>query len=257
MKTVNCKSLAAMFAALALLFAGGVDSARATVVAAAWHATAAAQDDEQPPAIELPASAATTDEFVPRGWRMETETDDALAGDLDGDRIADRVLRLVQDSPVESPDGTMRTRFRALVVLLGKPGGGFTRAAVSTRLLLCSTCAGVRGDPSSGGNIQVRVERGVIVVGQQSGSRWAYDHTLRFRHDRATNRFLLIGEDFDNHDTATGERTNDSTNYLTGVKLTRKFRYDKWRDDEALVSEKTTRVPRGRKSLEDVDYNNP
>lgn len=222
---------------------------------AAWHA--AAQDDEKPPDIELPATADTADKFVPRGWRMETETDDALAGDLNGDGLADRVLRLVQDLAVETSDAAPRTRFRALVVLLGKPGGGFARAAASTRLLLCSTCAGVRGDPAGGGNIQVRVERAVIVVEQQSGSRFSYNHTLRFRHDRAAGRFLLIGEDFDNHDTATGDRTHESTNYLTGIKLTREFRHDQRRDNEVLVSEKITRSPRRRKFLEDVDYDKP
>lgn len=231
--------------------------AAANANASAPRRAAGPQDEEKPPAIELPAGADTADKFVPRGWRMEAEADDALAGDLNGDGLADRVLRLVQDLPVEDADGTRRTRFRALAVLLGRQGGGFTRAAVSTRLLLCSTCAGVRGDPAGGGNIQVRVGRGVIVVEQQSGSRFAYNQTLRFRHDRETNRFVLIGEDFDNHDTATGDRTNESANYLTGVKLTRKFRYDQRRDAEVLVSEKTARVPRQRKFLEDVDYNSP
>lgn len=194
---------------------------------------------------------------MPRGWRLESEADDALAGDLNGDGRPDQVLRLVQDLPVEGQDGTLNTRHRALVVLLGKEGGGFRRAAASTRLLLCSTCAGVRGDPQGGGNIQVRVERGQIVVEQQSGSRYAYNQTLRFRHDRETGRFLLIGQDFDNQDTATGERTNESTNYLTGVKLTSQYRYDQRRDVEVLVSKKTARVGRGRKFLEDFDYNNP
>lgn len=215
------------------------------------------QDEDRPPSIQLPESAESAEKFVPRGWRVEAETDDVLAGDLDGDGVADRVLRLVQDIPSESSDGTLRTRHRALVVLLGRQGGGFRRAAASTKLLLCSLCAGVRGDPSGGGNIQVSVERGVIVVAQQSGSRFAYDHTQRFRHDRASGRFLLIGEDFDNRDTATGERTEESSNYLTGTKITRKYRYDQRRDDEVLVSERRARVQRPRKFLEDVDYNNP
>lgn len=213
------------------------------------------QDEDRPPSIEVPASGESAEGFVPRGWRIESEDDDVTAGDLNGDGVADRVLRLVQDTPNENADGTLRTRFRALVVLLGKAGGGFTRAAATTRLLLCSLCAGVRGDPSGGSNIQLRVERGVIVVEQQSGSRFAYDHTLRFRHDRATNRFLLVGEDFDNRDTATGERTEESSNYLTGNKITRRFRYDQRRDDEVLVSERRARIARPRKFLEEVDYN--
>lgn len=247
----NPFSLAARRCLLSVLLVA-IATAHAT---AAWHV--AAQDDEKPPDIRMPATADSADKFVPPGWRVEAETDDALAGDLDGDGLADRVLRLVQDLPVENSNGTTGTRHRALAVLLGKPGGGFTRAAVSTRLLLCSSCGGVRGDPAGGGNIQIRVERGHVVVEQQSGSRFAYNQTLRFRHDRTSNRFLLIGEDFENRDTATGDRTNESTNHLTGVKLTSKYRYDERRDAEVLVSKKTARIPRQRKFLEDVDYNNP
>lgn len=227
------------------------------VFAGAATGHAGAQEDDRPPRIEMPSSGDSADKFVPRGWRIETETDDTLVGDLNGDGRPDRLLRLVQDVPAETPDGVFTTRFRALAVLFGAPGGAYKRAAVTTRLLLCSTCAGVRGDPSGGGNIQIRIERGVIVVEQQSGSRFAYSHTLRLRYERETNRFLLIGEDFDNRDTATGDRTEESSNYLTGVRLIRTYRYDRRRDAEALASTKTARITRQRKFLEDIDSNNP
>src|SRR6185503_1137389 len=92
-------------------------------------------------------------------------------------------------------------------------------AAATTRLLLCSTCAGMLGDPAGGGNIQINIQRNVIVISQQSGSRFAYDQTLRFRYDSATKRFLLIGEDFENRDRATGTTVKESTNHLTGLKI--------------------------------------
>jgi hypothetical protein len=225
------------------------------LIAISTAVAARAQDEEKPPEIKPPAAAASPERAVPGGWRIEAETDDVLTGDLNSDGLADRVLRLVQDLPLETADHVPRTRFRALIVLLARPEGGYSVAAATTKLLLCSTCAGIRGDPASGGNIQIRVERGVIVVQQQSGSRFSYDHTTRFRFDRATNRFLLIGEDFDNNDTATGDRTVDSSNYLTGVRVTRKYRYDKRRDQEQLVSTKTARIPRQQKFIEDFDYN--
>jgi hypothetical protein len=238
------KTTAALFAAITLI-------AISTVVAA--HAEA--QDEEKPPDIKLPATAVSPDKFVPRGWRIEEETDGVLTGDLNADGRPDRVLRLVQDLPPETADGVPRTRFRALAVLLGKPEGGYAVAAATTKLLLCSTCGGIRSDPAGGGNIQIRIERGVIVIEQQSGSRFSYNHTTRYRFDREANRFLLIGEDFDNDDTATGDRTEESRNYLTGVRLTRKYRYDERRDQQQLVSTKTARIPRQRKFIEDFDYN--
>lgn len=238
------KTTAARLAAITLIVISMIVATRAE-----------AQDEEKPPDIKLPSTAVSPDKFVPRGWRVEAETDDVLTGDLNADGRPDQVLRLVQDLPLETSDGTPRTRFRALVVLLGKPEGGYAVAAATTKLLLCSTCAGVRGDPAGGGNIQIRIERGVIVIEQQSGSRSSYNHTTRFRFDRETNRFLLIGEDFDNNDTATGNRTEESNNYLTGVRLTRKYHYDQKRDQEQLVSTKTARIPRQRKFIEDFDYN--
>ena len=230
-------------------------SAALALIALSTALATGAQDEEKPPDIKLPAIVASPEKAVPRGWRVEAETDGVMTGDLNADRRPDQVLRLVQDIPSETADHVPRTRFRALVVLLGKPEGGYSVAATTTKLLLCSTCAGIRGDPAGGGNIQIRVERGVIVIQQQSGSRFSYDHTTRFRFDRETGRFVLIGEDLDNNDTATGNRTNESSNYLTGVRLTRKYRYDQRRDQDQLVSTKTTRIPRQRKFIEDFDSN--
>ncbi|HKS42323.1 MAG TPA: hypothetical protein VJX74_17015 [Blastocatellia bacterium] len=212
-----------------------------------------AQDDT-PPDINVPASAASAEKFVPRGWRIETEDDDKLTGDLNGDGKVDRLLRLVEDKPLTAPDDTPNTRYRALVILLAKDGGGFNRAAVTTRLLFCSTCAGMLGDPASGGNIQIKIQRNVIIVSQQSGSRFAYEQTLRFRFDPATSRFLMIGEDFDNRDRAEGTTVKESTNYLTGLKIISKYRLTKDGGDEKLISKVETKITRPKKFIEDIDY---
>src|SRR5829696_3657220 len=116
---------------------------------------AARQDEERrflDPKL-VPAEGRSARDFVPRGWKVETD-EGVASGDLNRDGAADAVLRLVEDMPVEGSDGTLNTRYRALVILLAKPGGGFTRAAVAAKLLGCSLCYGVLGDPE-GGNIQV------------------------------------------------------------------------------------------------------
>jgi hypothetical protein len=197
----------------------------------------------------VPAEGRAVSDFVPRGWKIEGN-DGEITGDLNKDAVADKVLRLVEDKPIEAADGTFNERSRALVIVFGK-SGGFTRAAVATRLLGCTLCAGVLGDPE-GGNIQIEIKNGVINVNQLSGSREATDLTQRFRYDAASKRFLLIGEDVNDYDRAEGNSTTKSTNYLTGVRVTSKTNIV--RKGREVTSTKTTRVPIKRRFIEDVDY---
>lgn len=213
---------------------------------------AARQDDERrllDPNL-VPAEGAAARDFVPRGWKTETD-EGVVTGDLNRDGAVDAVLRLVEDMPVERPDGVLNTRYRALVVLLAKPGGGYRRAAVATKLLGCTLCAGALGDPE-GGNVQVEIKNGVLNVHQLSGAREATDLTQRFRHDEATGRFRLIGEDVSEYDRAAGGGSSTSTNYLTGTRVTKRTTVG--RGGRESNSTKTTRVPRTTRFIEDVDY---
>jgi hypothetical protein len=212
------------------------------------------QDDERRflDAKLVPAEGRAAKDFVPKGWKVEGDEGETT-GDLNKDGAPDKVLRLVEDLPVEGKDGTYNTRYRALVILFGQPGGGFKRAAVATKLLGCTLCAGVLGDPE-GGNIQLDIKNGVLNVHQLSGSREATDLTQRFRYDDAAQRFLLIGQDVDNYDRAVGDGTSESTNYLTGVRVTKKSKAAREGRDPVVISNKTTRVPLQRRFIEDVDY---
>ena len=199
----------------------------------------------------VPSEGRSARDFVPKGWKLEGDEGE-IAGDLNRDGVPDKVLRLVEDLPVEASDGTYNTRYRALVILFGKPGGGFRRAAVATKLLGCTLCAGALGDPE-GGNVQIDIKGDVLGVHQLSGAREATDLTQRFRYDAARGRFLLIGEDVDDYDRAEGGGTSVSTNYLTGLRVTKKTRPTRAGRD-TVVSNKTTRVPAARRFIEDVDY---
>ena len=228
---------------------------KALILSAALLVTlsgAARQDEERrylDPKL-VPAEGRSARDFVPKGWKVETD-EGVTSGDLNKDGAADAVLRLVEDAPVEGADGTLNTRYRALVILLARPGGGFARAAVAAKLLGCSLCYGVLGDPE-GGNIQVEIKNGVLDVSQLSGSREATDLTLRFRHDPATGRFLLIGAERSDYDRAAGGGTGTSTNYLTGVRVVKTTTVG--RGGRESTSSRTTRVPRARRFIEDVDY---
>ena len=198
----------------------------------------------------VPSEGQSARDFVPKGWKLESD-EGVITGDLNRDGAADAVLRLVEDLPVEGADGVLNTRYRALVILLARPGGGFARAAVAPKLLGCSLCHGMLGD-SEGSNIQVGVKNGLLDVSQLSGSREATDLTLRFRHDAAAGRFLLIGAERSDYDRAAGGGTAASTNYLTGVRVTKITKVG--RGGRESTTSRTARVPRARRFIEDVDY---
>ncbi len=215
--------------------------------------SAAARQDDAPRALDpklVPAQGRAARDFVPKGWKVETD-EGVVTGDLNKDGEPDAVLRLVEDMPVEGPDGVLTTRYRALVILLAKPGGGFERAAVATKLLGCSLCYGALGDPE-GGNIQIEIKNGLLDVSQTSGSREATDLTLRFRRDEATGRFQLVGEERSDYDRAAGGGTSTSTNYLTGARVIKTTTVG--RGGREATTTKSARVPRTRRFIEDVDY---
>lgn len=199
----------------------------------------------------VPAVGKSFADFVPRGWVLEEKVE----GDLDGDRVPDAALRLIEDLPQESKDGTWNNRHRALVVVF-KRAGSFERAAVATRLLYCSLCGGALSDPA-GGNLALEIKNGVLNVSQLSGAREATDLTQRFRYDARTKRFALIGEDVENYDRAVGDSTKTSTNYLTGVSVTEKRRVLKEGQEPKLVSTTRKKVAARRTFIEDIDYEKP
>jgi hypothetical protein len=197
----------------------------------------------------VPAEGRSEADFQVPGWKAET----LYRGDLDGDGREDTALQLVEDLPLETSDGVWNERHRALLILLRRPDGSLARAAAATKLLYCSTCGGMLGDPA-GGNISAEIKNGVLIVSQLSGSRWASDHTWRFRRDPDTGRFLLIGEDVDSYDRAAGGGTNTSTNYLTGVRVVKKSQVPKGGDEPRVTSTTRARVKTARRFIEDVDY---
>jgi hypothetical protein len=198
----------------------------------------------------VPAEGRAPEDFVPRGWKLEG---DVAAGDLNRDGAADAVLRVVEDLPAENKEGALNTRHRALVVLFARPSGGYERAAVGAKLLYCSTCGGMLGDPS-GGSTAVEIKSGVLVVTQLSGARESNDFTQRFRYDPASRRFQLIGEDSETTDRLTGESSKVSTNLLTGLRVTESYKIKRKGGEPVLVSTKRERVAAPKRFIEDVDY---
>jgi hypothetical protein len=103
------------------------------------------------------------------------------------------------------------------VIALATKDGQLTRAGVAANLLQCTRCGGafygVVETP-----VEVTIEKGIIVVQQDHGSREVTNTTYRFRYEPATGKFILIGFDLANADRATAQVTSESINYLTGAR---------------------------------------
>ena len=162
----------------------------------------------------IPAQAKDAGSFVPAGWKIEEQ----ITGDLNGDSLPDYVLKLVEDKPAKDADDMPTERGRALVIALAEKDGTLKRAGVADKLLQCTRCGGafygVVETPTS-----VSIEKGVVVVEQDHGSRNLTNTTYKFRFDPATQRFMLIGFDLADADRLTASVVSESNNYLTNSRV--------------------------------------
>lgn len=189
----------------------------------------------------IPAEAGNLQSFVPRGWKIEAQ----ITGDLNGDTVADYALKLVEDKPAKDTDDTASERQRALVIVLQKSGGRLERAAVADKLLQCTRCGGsFYGVSESPAN--VAIEKGVLIVDQDHGSRNLTNTTYKFRLDPATQQFNLIGFDYADADRATAQVIAESNNYVTGLRVVT-------RSKGARDVESRSKIQRTKTSIEKVD----
>jgi hypothetical protein len=202
----------------------------------------------QPTPLDLskvPLEGKSAQDFVPAGWTIEATT----RGDLDKNGKEDVVLELVQEEKKGQGDEFVE-RSRALLALLSAEGGQLRRAGASNQVLYCIGCQGTMG---GGGGGVTKIEKGVLIVDQMSGSRETVHTVLRFRYDPKERKFVFIGEDVEKTDRAVGTSTAESTNLITGTKITEKRQYDQKADKEVVVSSKKDKVPVRKRYLENVD----
>lgn len=195
----------------------------------------------------LPQTAASVRDFVPAGWTVEAE----INGDLNGDSIPDLSVTLVEQMPADADKENPPELQRALLILLKTADGKFSRAGLATKLLLCTRCGGafygVVETP-----VNVEIKNGVLIVRQEYGSRELTQETYRFRYEAESGRFLWIGADLRGYDRMTGATQTESTNFLTGVKLTTASRANEKTGKDVVIANKSQRVSRAKKYLEDV-----
>jgi hypothetical protein len=206
-------------------------------------ASSFAQDDKSSfDPSKVPATAGNIAGFVPKGWKLEED----VTGDLNGDGIADHVLKLIEEKPANAKEDEMNVGNRAMVIVFADKEGKLRRAAVAPSVLQCAGCGGAfYGVSSAPANVSIK--KGVIIVEQDYGSRWVSDMTFRFRFDEQPNMFILIGFDYSSRDRAAGGGASESTNYLTGTRITTTT------TKSNKTTTKTTKVAKDRIGIEAVE----
>jgi hypothetical protein len=189
---------------------------------------------------KIPATADKPEQFAPAGWKIE----EAIKGDLNGDGKPDYAIKIVLDNSATPKDAPAPDNDRVLILTFGD-GGKLKLVAVADNLLQCTDCGGALFGIGQA-PADVSIEKGVLIISQEAGSREVSDTTYRFRFDEQPNMFILIGFDYAEHDRGNGDESTESTNYLTGKRITTLTR-------KGHTTTKTTVVKKMRYSLSEVN----
>lgn len=138
--------------------------------------TAAAQSEE----LQVPAE---VQPFVEAG----TKAIAVEAGDLNGDGRGDFVLVLERENPALDKDD-FPVNQRPLLILLRGADGKLSAAKRNERLVMCSKCGGVFGDPFEG----VSAGRNTFTVDFYGGSNWRWKYSYRFNYSRIDKTWQLV-----------------------------------------------------------------
>jgi len=134
----------------------------------------------QEPKVKIPAEVAP---FVEKG----TEAIALEKGDLNGDGREDFILVLEKQNPTMDKDGFPSDQ-RPLLILLRGADGKLALTKRNERIVMCSQCGGVFGDPFEG----VIVGRNTFSVEHYGGSsdRWKYSY--KFNYSRIDKTWQLV-----------------------------------------------------------------
>jgi hypothetical protein len=196
---------------------------------------------------QMPVEGNSVNDFVPPGWAIEEQ----VSGDLNKDSLPDVALKLIEDKSVidrETPDN----RRRALIILFKEKDARFRRVAFAAKLLQ-STCDGGAFHAFCSAPAHVTIQNGVLIVTQDFGSRKVVETTFRLRYEPSDMKFVLIGLDKADRDRLTGTSISKSTNFLTGMQITRHSRFSKRKGRNATESTVEKKVPQQTIFIEDVD----
>ena len=195
---------------------------------------------------KIPLNGKTAADFLPPGWEIYNEATE----DLDGDNVIDSVITLTlplaeAEKLKEASGDNYQAPPSIVVVLFGKPGGGYRRFAVNGRLYPDSA------DERS--YLSNSISKGVLSINTNWGDGWASDITYRFRYDRSLGKLMLIGFDNERYDrTTTTAGHKSSENYLTGWRID--YAKSLRRESSSYSETRRTKINHGPVSFEDAHF---
>lgn len=154
--------------------------------AAAAPAAVRAQEGE----LKIPSEVAP---FVEAG----TKPIALEAADLNGDGAQDFILVLEKQEP-ETGEYDLPVNQRPLLILARGPDGRLALAKRNERVVFCSKCGGVFGDPFE----SVEAGRNTFTVHLYGGSNWRWKLAYRFNYSRRDKTWQLVRAEEINYHTS-------------------------------------------------------
>lgn len=108
-------------------------------------------------------------------------------GDLNGDRREDFILVLEKENAAKDSDD-FPVNQRPLLILLRGADGKLSTAKRNERVVMCSKCGGVFGDPFDG----VIAGRNTFSVEHYGGSNWRWKFSYKFNYSRIDQTWQLV-----------------------------------------------------------------
>lgn len=146
------------------------------ILLAAAPLTAGAQEKE----LKIPSE---VQPFVESG----TKAIALEAADLNGDGRQDFILVLEKESP-ERDQYDLPANQRPLLILTRGADGKLALAKRNERVVLCSQCGGVFGDPFEG----IETGRNTFTVDLYGGSAWRWKYAYKFNYSRIDKTWQLV-----------------------------------------------------------------
>lgn len=100
--------------------------------------------------------------------------------DLNGDNLADYILVL------EKPD--VEDDQRTLLIITRSPDGSLNRVKQNSKVVYCSTCGGMMGDPFQ----DVTVGPKTFTINHYGGSGWRWSTSTTFNYSRKDKTWQLV-----------------------------------------------------------------
>ena len=212
----------------------GVKFFSVVLAALALSAPTVYAQDAAPLAItSVPQRAKSAEAFAPRGWKTEK----IVRGDLNRDGRADAAIVLVEARAAHVEDGVPMGRRRALIIAFNRRSG-WKRVGFGNQLLLGTRDGGAFYGVTDA-PVEVSIQKGVVIVGMEFGSREVTTTTHRLRWEPKRHAVYVIGADAATRDRLTGGGQITSVNYGTGIR--RVTIYKTGTDNGKTVNSKSAR----------------